>query len=111
MASPLLVPSNDFVKLYFQVDAANKAFSPNCPSADQNDSALSNGMTPELIDRYRSRLQDFQLLCDNNSLATLVPQLPSLAAPLGQSSLAMAAGGNGVEIEQQDQASNQPQQA
>ncbi|MDH3717639.1 MAG: HAMP domain-containing histidine kinase [Planctomycetota bacterium] len=110
VASPLLVPSNDFVNLYFQVDAANKAYSPNCPPVDQNDSALRNGMTPQLIEKYKSRLQDFQYLCDTNNLATLVPQVPSMAAPAGQSTLAIASAGNGFPLQQQDQTANQPQQ-
>ncbi|HUS39587.1 MAG TPA: histidine kinase dimerization/phospho-acceptor domain-containing protein, partial [Pirellulales bacterium] len=90
VASPLLLPGNDFVKLYFQVDASNKAISPNCPPTDQRQLAIASGMTPDLIRQYESRLDDFQAICDNNDLAALIPNVPAISSRQTAVSVAMA---------------------
>ncbi|NIP84596.1 MAG: hypothetical protein GTO03_03185, partial [Planctomycetales bacterium] len=90
VASPLLVPRSDFVQLYFQLDAANRASSPNCPPPDQQEAARRQGMTPELGEWYRARLSELQQLCDNHSLAELVPPIPAPAAPAATTAVAAA---------------------
>jgi len=73
IASPLLTPTNDFVRLNFEIGPDNKVSSPQAPPEKYNAWAISNGSTNDLLTSSNQRVHDLQMLCNRGELLDQLP--------------------------------------
>ncbi|MEZ6066376.1 MAG: histidine kinase dimerization/phospho-acceptor domain-containing protein [Planctomycetaceae bacterium] len=89
--SPLLQQPSKYVMLNFQLSPGNELFSPQCPSSDDVDLALRNGLTPESLSTNCARAESLESHLRLDQLYRCLPGLPAIdgadVPPSNESSL------------------------